>query len=76
VQHVLDLSDAFAWLKNGLTFSLTAQPRVTSESQEQEGDYLFSVWSNGSSLKDKDPSCIFAAPKQLCPMIMTAQVST
>jgi light-regulated signal transduction histidine kinase (bacteriophytochrome) len=54
-------------IENGLKFSLTARPRVTIESQEQEGDYLFSVRSNGSSLKDKDLSCIFTAPKQLCP---------
>jgi chemotaxis family two-component system sensor kinase Cph1 len=50
-----------------LKLSLTARPRVTIETQEQEGDYLFSVRSNGSSLKEKDLNCIFTAPKQLCP---------
>jgi signal transduction histidine kinase len=54
-------------IENGLKLSLTARPRVTIETQEQEGDYLFSVRSNGSSLKEKDLNCIFTAPKQLCP---------
>lgn len=54
-------------IENGLKFSLTARPRVTIETREQERDYLFSVRSNVSSLKEKDLSCIFTAPKQLCP---------
>jgi signal transduction histidine kinase len=54
-------------IENGLKLSLTTRPRVTIETQEHAGDYLFSVRSNGSSLKDKDLSCIFNAPKQLYP---------
>ena len=54
-------------IENGLKLSFTARPRVTIETREQAGEYLFSVRSNGSSLKDKDLSCIFSAPKHLCP---------
>ncbi|MBN1455276.1 MAG: response regulator [Methanomicrobia archaeon] len=56
-------------IENGLKLSLTARPRVTIETQELAGDYLFSVLSNGSSsVKDeKDLSGMFTAPKHLFP---------
>jgi len=54
-------------IETGLRISLSARPLVIIETQEQAGESLFSVRSNGSGLKEHDLSDILTAPKQLSP---------